>query len=150
MDISPFGLVLKQLHDVTSDQQMLRVGDKLPAQTARVVLQAGFTTVPIGDQNHHSSPLFGEDGMADHIRNSSDVFMHSVDELLNVFISQSLTDDHSGKHGLLLSRLFSWTRIGRHGELTDTLVGDATRRILLGRRFWIAYNTLDGCFFTKH
>jgi hypothetical protein len=99
MDISPFGLVLKQLHNVTSDQQMLRVGDKLAVQTAGVVLQTAFPAFPIGGQNHHPSAFLGKNGVTNHFRNRSDVFLHAVDEFLGAFICQSLTDDHSSKHG---------------------------------------------------
>jgi hypothetical protein len=99
MVISPFGLVLKELHNVTSDQQVLRVGDKLPVGTAGVMLQAPFTALPIGDQNHHPSAFFGENGVTEHIRNREDVFLHAVHEAPDAFICQSLTDDHSSKHG---------------------------------------------------
>jgi hypothetical protein len=100
---SPFGLVLKQLHDVTPDQQIFGLGNELAVQPAGLVLQTGFAAVPIRGEHHHPSSLFGEYGMADQIRNPSDVFLHTTDNVLDVLIREGLTDDHSGKHGLLLS-----------------------------------------------
>jgi hypothetical protein len=88
MAISPFGLVLEQLHNVTSDQQMLRVGNELAVQAAGVVLPACLPTLPVGDQNHHPSTFFGENGVADDIRNGWDILLHASDDPWDLIICE--------------------------------------------------------------
>jgi hypothetical protein len=80
---------------------------------AGVILQTILTTGPVRHQNHHPSAFLSKNRMPDQLRSTSNVILHSVNELADVLTRDGFTDEHVGieihkqfsfRFGLLLKR----------------------------------------------
>ena len=93
----------------TTVRHVLRAGNKLPVDPARVVCQAVLTIVPVGDEDDHPSAFFDQDRVIDQARNIPDVLLHFGDKFICDVIGHCFADEHSG---------------GIHADSPFSLVGD--------------------------
>ena len=98
--------VLKKLHDVTADQQVLRRSNELPVRFACVICAAVLPIRPMGNQDHHQATFLDKNRMTVHARYLANMFLHQVENFLHGDIRHGLS---FAKGGLSARRLIAWT-----------------------------------------